>query len=118
MSINSNLYTYINIYTNITFIINFKTIVSTVAYLFRTDAVIQKTIRNKFQKCTVLTIAHRLNTVIDSDRIIVVDDGSIVEFDHPFNLLKHKGGFFYKMAEETGQNTAEMLERMATEVVN
>lgn len=79
---------------------------------------IQKTIRNKLQKCTVLTIAHRLNTIIDSDRILVVDAGSIVEFDHPFNLLKNKGGFFYNMVEETGQNAAELLKRVATEVVN
>lgn len=84
----------------------------------RTDALIQNTIRNKFKKCTVLTIAHRLNTVIDSDRILVVHAGSVVEFDHPFNLLRHKCGFFHQMVEETGQASAELLNHVAAEVVH
>jgi len=44
---------------------------------------IQKTIRTEFEDCTVVTIAHRLNTIIDSDRIGVVSNGKMIEFDSP-----------------------------------
>ncbi|XP_026820568.1 probable multidrug resistance-associated protein lethal(2)03659 isoform X1 [Rhopalosiphum maidis] len=80
-----------------------------------TDALIQKTIRNKFRTCTVLTIAHRLNTVIDSDKVLVMDKGTMVEFDHPYNLLQNKEGVFYKLVEQTGPDTVDLLHRLATE---
>lgn len=89
----------------------------TVILFFRTDALVQKTIRNKFQSCTVLTIAHRLNTVMNSDKILVMDDGTAVEFDSPFNLLKNPDGFLYKMVEQTGQTAADILHGIADEVL-
>lgn len=52
-----------------------------------TDELIQRMIKKRFQNCTVLTIAHRLNTVADYDKILVMDNGIAVEFDHPFVLL-------------------------------
>lgn len=79
---------------------------------------IQNTIRNKFQRCTVLTIAHRLNTVMDSDKVLVMDAGKMVEMDHPYKLLKNKDGFLYKMVEQTGQATAKLLHKAAAEVIN
>ncbi|KAK7866057.1 hypothetical protein R5R35_013557 [Gryllus longicercus] len=75
----------------------------------QTDALIQKTICQKFASCTVLTIAHRLQTIMVSDRVLVMDEGSIVEFGHPRNLLKNKGGHFYKLVQMTGHGMAKQL---------
>lgn len=81
----------------------------------KTDALIQKTIRNKFAECTVLTIAHRLNTVMDSDKVLVMDAGCMVEFDHPYTLLQ-SDGYFKTMVDQTGPVMAETLTRIAKEV--
>uniref|UniRef100_A0A8C4HTI5 Multidrug resistance-associated protein 4 n=1 Tax=Dicentrarchus labrax TaxID=13489 RepID=A0A8C4HTI5_DICLA len=75
----------------------------------RTDELIQKTIREKFRECTVLTIAHRLNTIIDSNRILVLDSGTIQELDCPFTLLQNKEGALYNMVQQTGQATVLTL---------
>lgn len=70
-----------------------------------TDDIIQKTIREQFAHCTVLTIAHRLHTVMDSDKILVMDGGKVVEFDAPSNLLKNSDGFFAKLVKAAGEVT-------------
>jgi ABC-type multidrug transport system fused ATPase/permease subunit len=62
-----------------------------------TDAQIQKVIRQHFADKTVLTIAHRINTVVDSDRILVLNKGRIAEFDSPSNLLKNEDSLFYQL---------------------
>ncbi|XP_014467782.1 PREDICTED: probable multidrug resistance-associated protein lethal(2)03659 isoform X2 [Dinoponera quadriceps] len=80
----------------------------------RTDELIQRTIRRKFESCTVLTIAHRLNTVMDSDRILVMDAGSAVEFDHPHLLLQKETSFLKSMVNETGKAMAEALAGVAS----
>jgi ABC-type multidrug transport system fused ATPase/permease subunit len=69
---------------------------------FNTDELIQQTIRTQFADCTVLTIAHRLNTIMDSSRIIVLDKGKIVEFDEPQILLSNRNGIFFSMAFQAG----------------
>ncbi|XP_049772356.1 ATP-binding cassette sub-family C member 4-like [Schistocerca cancellata] len=78
-----------------------------------TDALIQATIRRKFKDCTVLTIAHRLNTIMDSDKVLVMDAGTVMEYDHPHILLKNPNGFLSKLVEETGQAMAEQLRNVA-----
>ncbi|KAJ1723570.1 hypothetical protein LPJ53_002093 [Coemansia erecta] len=66
-----------------------------------TDAIIQQSIREQFKDCTVLTIAHRLNTIIDSDMILVVDGGKVAEFDTPANLLADESSIFAQMVQES-----------------
>lgn len=68
----------------------------------QTDAIVQETIRSAFQDRTILTIAHRLNTIIDSDRIIFLDKGRIAEFDTPAKLLAKKDSAFYSLCKEGG----------------
>lgn len=82
-----------------------------------TDNFIQTKLRDIFKNCTVLVIAHRLATVIDSDRILVMADGQGEEYDHPFKLLTQSDddteitsdGFFAKMVEATGTHSAKQL---------
>ncbi|XP_075590754.1 ATP-binding cassette sub-family C member 4 isoform X2 [Dermatophagoides farinae] len=78
----------------------------------QTDQLIQQTIREKFCDCTVLTIAHRLNTIIDCDRVLVLDAGEIVEFDIPYFLLRSKGSF-YEMCKKTGRAMFANLYQLA-----
>ncbi|XP_018374057.1 PREDICTED: multidrug resistance-associated protein 4-like, partial [Trachymyrmex cornetzi] len=79
----------------------------------RTDDLIQTTIRRKFEKSTVLSITHRLNTVMDSDCILVMDAGNAVEFDHPHVLLQKETSYLKTMVQETGTAMAEALADVA-----
>ncbi|XP_075728231.1 ATP-binding cassette sub-family C member 4 isoform X6 [Rhipicephalus microplus] len=81
----------------------------------RTDALIQRTIRENFASCTVFTIAHRLHTIMDSDRVIVLDAGRIVEFDEPYKLMKSECSQFTSMVQNTGPSMARQLWNMARE---
>ncbi|RIB04579.1 P-loop containing nucleoside triphosphate hydrolase protein [Gigaspora rosea] len=70
---------------------------------FKTDHLIQATIREEFKDNTVITIAHRLRTVADYDKILVMESGNIVEFDIPYLLLQKPGGLFREMCEKSGE---------------
>uniref|UniRef100_A0A8C7R4X5 ATP-binding cassette, sub-family C (CFTR/MRP), member 2 n=1 Tax=Oncorhynchus mykiss TaxID=8022 RepID=A0A8C7R4X5_ONCMY len=79
---------------------------ATAAVDLETDSLIQKTIRREFSHCTVLTIAHRLHSILDSSRVMVLDAGKIVEFDSPSTLF-NKQGHFYSMARDAGITTVD-----------
>ncbi|XP_054060449.1 ATP-binding cassette sub-family C member 2 isoform X2 [Rissa tridactyla] len=79
---------------------------ATAAVDLETDHLIQTTIRSEFADCTVLTIAHRLHTIMDSSRVMVLQAGRIVEYDSPEELLK-KQGIFSAMAKDAGITNTE-----------
>uniref|UniRef100_A0A8C0VFR1 ABC-type glutathione-S-conjugate transporter n=1 Tax=Cyanistes caeruleus TaxID=156563 RepID=A0A8C0VFR1_CYACU len=74
---------------------------ATAAVDLETDVQIQSMLRTEFRDSTVLTIAHRVNTVLDCDRILVLENGRIAEFDTPEHLIAQKG-LFYRLMEESG----------------
>lgn len=76
---------------------------ATAAVDVQTDKQIQATIRGPlFANRTIITVAHRINTIMDSDRVVVLDKGEVVEFDTPDNLLSKKEGMFYGLVKQAG----------------
>lgn len=80
-----------------------------------TDTLIQQTIRVKFANCSVLTVAHRLHTIMDSDRVLVMDLGKAVEFAAPHELMQTKNGIFYEMVHALGPQEVDRLTKIAAE---
>ncbi|CAK1548541.1 unnamed protein product [Leptosia nina] len=78
-----------------------------------TDALIQKSIRKHFTNCTVITVAHRLHTVADSDRVVVMEAGRIMECGHPHELLQKTDGYFTKMVQQLGPASEQSLRELA-----
>lgn len=85
---------------------------ATAAVDVRTDALIQKTIREEFKFCTMLIIAHRLNTIIDCDRVLLLNAGQVLEFDTPEDLLSNDESAFAKMVQSTGAANAQYLKSL------
>ncbi len=82
---------------------------ATAAVDVETDAMLQTTLRSSiFSDRTIITIAHRINTILDSDRIVVLQQGKVAEFDTPQELIRKKG-LFYELVKEAG-----LLENGAT----
>ncbi|KAG0098274.1 hypothetical protein BGZ93_000582 [Podila epicladia] len=77
---------------------------ATAAIDIETDNAIQRALRREFSNCTVLTIAHRINTIMDSDRILVLDHGRVAEYDTPQALLQKQDGLFHSLAVESGNH--------------
>ncbi|KAM3207796.1 hypothetical protein ACQJBY_062832 [Aegilops geniculata] len=65
-----------------------------------TDAILQKTIRTEFKYCTVITVAHRIPTVMDCDMVLAMSDGRVVEYDKPTKLMETEGSLFRKLVNE------------------
>ncbi|KAG0037262.1 hypothetical protein BGZ82_002861 [Podila clonocystis] len=76
---------------------------ATAAVDVETDELIQKTIRKEFKDRTILTIAHRIKTVMDSDKILVLEKGRVEEFEAPETLLQRPSSLFYSLAQQAGE---------------
>lgn len=78
----------------------------------RTDQMLQESLHDSFGNATVIAVAHRLDTVIDHDYILVLGQGKVLEFGPPSELLRNKNGAFFTMVEDTGKTTAnELMQR-------
>lgn len=95
---------------------------STSSLDYATDQKIQRTIRQEFEEALTITVAHRISelplsdsnvqvltpnkgTIIDNDRLMVLDRGHIIEFDTPWNLIEREGGLFRQMCMQSGTFT-------------
>ena len=73
---------------------------ATAAVDLETDDLIQETLRDAFKDCTVLTIAHRLSTIMDYDKVLVMKEGTVAEYESPKNLLADKSTIFHSMCSD------------------
>lgn len=85
---------------------------------FRADELIQEMINKKFCNATVLTVAHRLNTVMSSDRVLVMEDGKVMEFDPPSVLLQKQKGYFRNLVKETGSEFLNSFKKTGKDTEN
>ena len=74
---------------------------------YKTDHLIQEAIRKSFKDSTVLTIAHRLNTIMDYDKVLVIDKGRVVEFDKPDVLLENDMGYYTQLVKIGNINSSQ-----------
>lgn len=75
---------------------------ATAAVDVETDAMLQQTLRSPlFAQRTIITVAHRINTILDSDRVVVLDKGEVAEFGPPQELIAQKG-IFHSLVRQAG----------------
>lgn len=75
-----------------------------------TDTLVQRTVREQFESCTVITVAHRLSTIVDVDKVLVMDRGFVREFGPPARLMKQPDSLFAQMVASCGQQAARLRE--------
>jgi len=78
-----------------------------------TDQLLQEAVRRSFQDSTILAVAHRLDTVIDYDLILVIGRGKVLEYGSPAELLSNPEGHFTSMVNDCGENMAQELRKRA-----
>ncbi|KAH7682383.1 Xenobiotic-transporting ATPase protein [Dioscorea alata] len=71
-----------------------------------TDAILQKTIRTEFEHSTVITVAHRIPTVMDCTMVLAISDGKLMEYDEPMKLMKREGSLFGELVKEYWSHSA------------
>lgn len=75
----------------------------------KTDHLIQRMIKVAFKNTTVITIAHRINTIMQYDKIVVLEQGDIVELDTPINLINKDTGIFASLVNEGGKEFKDKM---------
>jgi ABC-type multidrug transport system ATPase subunit len=90
---------------------------ATAAVDLQTDKLIQQTIKDNFKDLTVLTIAHRLNTIMEAEKILVMDSGKVMEFAPPLVLLQKQDGYFTNLLKQTGPDSFYKLKKIAEQKV-
>ncbi|KAI8813612.1 P-loop containing nucleoside triphosphate hydrolase protein [Cladochytrium replicatum] len=81
----------------------------------KADKLIQESIETHFRETTVISIAHRLNTIAGFDRVMVLDGGNLIEFDSPHTLLKNPASLFTSLVDATGKENAQVLRKIASD---
>jgi ABC-type multidrug transport system fused ATPase/permease subunit len=79
------------------------------------DALVQRTLRDSFPGCTILTIAHRLGTIITADRVLVLDEGRVAQYAHPHELLSATDSVFSALVDELGPAASAAIRERAAE---
>ena len=81
----------------------------------KTDEIIQGLIKSEFRDSTILTIAHRLNTIIQYDKILSLKYGKVVEYGEPSDLLRDNTSYFRQLVVENGEEFYKQMLQLADE---
>jgi ATP-binding cassette subfamily C (CFTR/MRP) protein 4 len=79
----------------------------------RTDKLLQEAVAKSFRDATIIAVAHRLDTVIDYDKILVLGAGAVLEYGSPHELIEKVNGAFSSMVDDTGDEMSKLLRSIA-----